>query len=149
MKISKRLLAFLFAAASICGGARADTMYKCTDAKGKLTFTDQPCAGTSKSSTLDVPAPRSAAAAGVAYQDDSEAARLKRANEAFNQRAAERDRIAAAEEKQAAEARAARQQQEEYVRAEKLRKEREEAHQEMLRGIAIRREIEERRWRGY
>lgn len=53
-----RLAITLLCAASMC--ANADTVYRCKDASGKLTFTDKPCAGGAPYKTpqrVEVPPP--------------------------------------------------------------------------------------------
>ena len=100
MKILAISLAALAAATSIAGSASADTMNKCTDANGKVTFTDQPCAAQSKASTLNVPAPLSEAERAQIANEESQ--KLYLANEEFKKRAAERDRNDADEERTAA-----------------------------------------------
>jgi len=99
----KLLTTILLAAATIAGSASANTMNKCTDANGKVTFTDQPCADKSKTQTLNVQAPQSKAE--VAQNANAESEKLKRANQEFKQRAAERDRADAEQDRRVAQAR--------------------------------------------
>ncbi|MGW8394750.1 DUF4124 domain-containing protein [Pseudoduganella sp. HUAS MS19] len=138
MKMLNLTLSFaIFAAAAAnAGNARADTMYKCTDVSGKVTFTDQPCAGKGKTSTLDVRAPQREAE--VAQKTEADAEKLKRANEQFKVRAAERERIYADQEQRAAQARADRERWAIEARIRQEAKDRETARQ----GVLARRERE-------
>lgn len=140
-------IAIFAAAAGITGSAGADTIYKCTDANGKVTFSDQSCPGQGKASKLDVRAPQRDAE--VAQKADAESERLARANESFNKRLAERQRAEAQEERQAEQDRWNRKMTEERRRAEKLAKEEEQARRLAIEGAAIRREQEMIRRRGY
>lgn len=127
--------AILVATTTVAGSAHADTMFKCTDASGKVTFSDQPCAGTGKGSTLSVRAPQSESQ--IAEKAEADAERLKRANEQFKVRAAERERRYADQEQQAAQARAARERGAIEARIRQEAKDQEAARQVML----------QRRWR--
>ena len=118
MKISTFTLA-LFAAAA--GSAIADTMYKCTDANGKITFTSQPCGGKSKERTLNVVAPQSDAVSARRAEDAAE--KLSVANEEFKKRAAERERVSAEERRQEAQAAQARADRLRWAHSELLKKE--------------------------
>jgi hypothetical protein len=147
-KLNLTLSITMFAAAAgIAGSAGADTMYKCTGANGKVTFTDQPCAGQGKASTLDVRSPQRDA--DVAQKADAASERLARSNESFNKRLAERQRAEAQEERQAEQDRWNRKMTEERRRAEKLAKEEEQARRLAIEGAAIRREQESNRRRGF
>jgi len=140
-------LAILAAAATIAGSARADTMYKCTGPDGKVTFTDQPCAGKSKASTLEVRPPQMGERA--AQKADSEMDRLTRANEDFNKRAAERQRAEAEDERRAEQDRWNRKIAEAKRQAEKRAQEEEKARQDGIAAAAARDQQEMRRRFGY
>jgi len=140
-------VAILIATTAISGSARADTMYKCTGPDGKVTFTDQPCAGKGKASTLEVRSPQMGERA--AQKADSELDRLTRANEAFNKRAAERHRAEAEDERQAEQDRWNRKQDEERRQAEKRAQEEEKARQAGIAAAAARDQQEMRRRFGY
>ncbi|SFG34385.1 protein of unknown function [Duganella sp. CF458] len=136
-KLNLTLSITIFAAAAgFAGSAGADTMYKCTGASGKVTFTDQPCAGQGKASTLDVRPPLRDAE--VAQKAEADAEKLKRANEHFKVRAAERERMYADQEQKAAQARADRERWAIEARARQEAKDRETARQ----GVLARRERE-------
>jgi hypothetical protein len=51
-----RAVAFLLALTS-AGAAQAATVYKCTDAKGAVSFQDRPCAATTRQQTIAMPDP--------------------------------------------------------------------------------------------
>jgi hypothetical protein len=51
-----RALAFLLALTS-AGATHAATVYKCTDAKGAISFQDRPCAGAAQQQTIAMPDP--------------------------------------------------------------------------------------------
>ncbi len=101
-------IALLAAMAASAGMASADTMYKCTDPNGKISYSDQPCSGKGKTSTLNVIAPqrKAKAAANQDYEDEdgvslqanglkkpkeTEKERLIRAEEDFQKRLKERE----------------------------------------------------------
>lgn len=85
---------FLFFAAALllagqAHGARADTMYKCVDGKGKIAYSDLPCPGQAKvAREFDVPAPE--APEESAARLGAERARLRQEDAAFRMRHAQR-----------------------------------------------------------
>ena len=71
-------------------GARAGTMYKCVDAKGKIAYSDLPCTGQAKAAReFNIPAPESAAESEARL--DAERARLRNEEAAFKVRHARRN----------------------------------------------------------
>ena len=108
----KKTLKILVAAAAVAGNASADTMYKCTDPSGKVSYSDQPCSGKNKAATLNVVAPQRPTAGadeddqGVSLQArkprETESERLKRAEADFQERRRKREEAEAAEEERAA-----------------------------------------------
>lgn len=95
---------FLFAAiAAFAGNASADTMYKCTDPNGKVSYSDQPCAGKGKAATLKVVAPKRQVEEEDDDEDDQELSlqarkpketeleRLRRADAEFQERLRKRE----------------------------------------------------------
>lgn len=114
-------------------------MFKCTDANGKVTYSDQPCAGKVKESTLSVRTPQSESQ--IAEKTEADAEKLKRANEQFKVRAAERERRYAEQEQKAAQARADRERSAIEARMKQEAKDRETARQIMLQRRAREREL--------
>src|SRR5690349_328712 len=51
-----RALAFLLALTG-AGGTHAATVYKCTDAKGSVSFQDRPCSANARQQTIAMPDP--------------------------------------------------------------------------------------------
>lgn len=71
-------------------GARADTMYKCVDAKGKIAYSNLPCPSQAKlAREFDVPAPE--AEQDSAARLGAERARLRTEEAAFSKRHARRN----------------------------------------------------------
>jgi hypothetical protein len=86
----------LFAAALLLAGqapgARADTMYKCVDAKGKIAYSNLACPGLAKAAReFEVAAPESAEDSAVRL--GAERARLRKEEAAFKKRQAGRNAV--------------------------------------------------------
>lgn len=144
MKISPSIVV-LAAISAHAGSASADTMYKCTDPNGKVSFSDQPCTGKSKTSTLNVIAPQSkkaiASEASQQWEEpESELDRLRRADGEFQKRLAERERDEARERLRAARERTSRLQAEERERRRQEEQDARDAAEAMRAGAAARRE---------
>lgn len=117
-------IALLAATTTIASSANADTMYKCTDQNGKVSYSDQPCTGKSKAATLTVIAPQHKAGAEdewdslqrrVPLEPESESDRLKRAEADFQERRKRREEADDAEAEYSRESRRA------YQVAERLK----------------------------
>lgn len=127
----------LAAIAACAGSAHADTMYKCTDPNGKVSYSDQPCTGQSKARTLDVIAPKSTKAepgetAQIREKPETELQRLRRADAAFRERLAESDRAAMRERMRVAQASASQRESEGRKRRQQELEDAEDERQAMF-----------------
>ena len=127
-------IAILAAIAMFAGNASADTMYKCTAPNGKVSFSDQPCAGNSKTATLDVIAPQNKKTVpSEVWQQrekpESEMERLRRADAAFRDRLAASERADASARLSAAKNRTYRLEAEERKRQQQAAEDAEDARQ--------------------
>ncbi|HEY0060868.1 MAG TPA: DUF4124 domain-containing protein [Telluria sp.] len=117
--------------------ARADTMFKCVAADGKITFSDSACQpNTRAAKRFEVPAPAPDSARKESLQ--AEAERLAQANAAFNQRYAQRTKADAEQAQRDAERWAARQEAERAAAAARQREQEELAYQAELQVRAAR-----------